>query len=164
MIVRDALQARYGSAAVTVESRAVGHMTAENLIEGNDGVNKPWPQGVPTGAWSLVNFGINDSVRWPIEQYKANLRILHPTYFETPNPTDSPIRPYESTQAFAEAMRDVAAELHVPVIDVNAFVLAMPDWRAHLADGIHPDDQLYAAIGGYVLQQLEPDVAKARCQ
>ncbi len=150
---------------VTCESRGVGHTTSNDLVMGTDHLNKPWPGSVKPGALTVVNFGINDSASISLETYKANLRKLNPAYFETPNPTDAPSRPFERTQAYAQAMREVAAELGTPLIDVNAYVLLLPNWQAYLEDGIHPSNELYALIArNAIYPAIEPAVAKMRCK
>lgn len=162
-IAGEMLAAKFGG--VTSESRGVGHTTSNDLVMGTDHLNKPWPGSVAPGALTVVNFGINDSASISLDTYKANLRKLNPAYFETPNPTDAPSRPFERTQAFAQAMRDVAAELGTSVIDVNAYVLSLPNWQAYLVDGIHPSDELYALIArNAVYPAIEPAVARMRCQ
>lgn len=161
---RDALRARFGQ-SIMVESRAVSGMTTDQLLAGTDGLNKPWPGSVAPGSITLVNDGINDAVAAPIEQYKANLRRLRPSYFETPNPTDSPLRPYDGTATYAQAMRDVAVETGVPLIDIHTYVISLPNWRALLVDGIHPGPVLTEMIGtNVVYPALVPAVAKLRCE
>ena len=62
-------------------------------------------------------------------------------------------------------MRDVAAELGRPVIDVSAKVRAMPDWQAHVFDGVHPDPLLYQAISrDMVVPALAEAVKRMACR
>jgi lysophospholipase L1-like esterase len=129
--------------------------TSAWLIAGTDGVNPPWPQSVK-GDVIMINFGINDSADLTtgstkgisIDTYKANLRTFAKVpgavvVFETPNPTYWPGR---HTEDYAQAMREVAAELGVPLIDVHAFVMAMPDWQAQIPDKLHPSPELMRKI------------------
>lgn len=112
---------------------------------------------VKPGAVTLANYGINDS-RAPgasVAAYKANLRKIAPTLFETPSP------PHDS---YAQAMREVAAELGRPVIDVSAKVRAMPGWEGRVWDGVHPDPGLYGIIArDIVAPALAAEVRKRLC-
>lgn len=114
---------------------------------------------------SVLNFGINDSAIVPIDQYKANLRALRPTLFETPNPTWSDIRPHAATQEYAQAMREVAHQLGAPVADVNSYLMHTHGIPAHLHGGVHPDSETYRLIVDQVLAPaVAPLVAALRCE
>lgn len=146
-VLQAAMDARFGPGAVRVTERAVPGTTAGELLEGRDGLNRPWPADVDADI-VVVNHALNDALaRVPLARYEETLRDLHPTVFETPNPVtvDWPWADY------AAAMRRVAAEQHAPVADVAAWMLARPRWRASLVDGVHPDDATYGAIVREVL-------------
>jgi lysophospholipase L1-like esterase len=154
MVLQSILDARFGAGAVVVQDIGMSGTTSADLAP-----------GALTADITVVNFGINDAVSMPIETYKALLRGLHPTVFETPSPTYRDIRPLAGTMAFAQAMREVAAETGTPVADVTPYVMDRPNWQAEVADEIHPDNALYAAIVTNVLAPtLEPMISKLRCQ
>src|SRR6185369_5076931 len=80
------------------------------------------------------------------EQFRANLRKLASVavaVLETPSPTTADV--YD-TAPMAVIVREVAAEKHVALADVQAYVLSVPDWKDHLPDGIHPDAALHELI------------------
>jgi len=112
---------------------------------------------VKPGAVTLANYGINDS-RAPgasVAAYKANLRKIAPTMFQTPSP------PHDS---YAQAMREVAAELGRPVIDVSAKVRAIPGWEGRIWDGVHPDPGLYWIVSSQIVAPAVAEVVrKAQC-
>lgn len=139
---------------VAVIGSAVSGTTSTMLLTGTDGVNAPWPAPV-RGSVVIVNHGLNDSQDTfgppygiTIDAYKANLRRLAQApgalvIFQTPNPA---WRADRAPAAYALAMREVAAELRVPLIDVHAFVMARADWREWLPDGLHPSPFALARI------------------
>ena len=67
---------------------------------------------------------------------------------QTPNPM-SLQAPYglqwrvDTLPVYADAMRALAADLGLPVIEVNRFDLGLPDIGPMVADGVHPNQQLY---------------------
>jgi lysophospholipase L1-like esterase len=151
-----------------IEGRAAGGATTTKLIAGEDRMNLPWPQSVDA-RYYVINHGMNDGNKKPgkggisVEQYKANLRILakapHATpIFQTPNPAFSVYR--EDIWRYANAMRQVAAEYGIQVIDVHACFQRQPNWRERLPDGTHPDEQGYRYI---VEHCVTPVVEKLPC-
>lgn len=118
-----------------------------------------WPADVK-GDIVVANWGVNDSaIPMPLEAYRANLRKLVAsgvTMLETPNP----IVPGAGLgdEAYAQVMREVAAESGIPVADAQAYVLSVPNWNVLYSDGYHhPADALYRMISANV---LVPAVAK----
>lgn len=158
-VLQSLMDARFGAGAVIVTSRAVPGTTSAQLLAGTDGRNRPWPQDVDADI-VVVNHALNDAhTLVPLKTYVDQLRRLHPTVFETPNP----VTIGWPSPAYARAMRQVAAEQHAPVADVETWMLAQPNWRAHLPDGLHPDDATYGEIVRRVLMPtLEPLVVAAQ--
>lgn len=131
--------------------RALGSVSVINM--GVGGTTAAQAPAVDAGAVSIVNYGINDMrLGVSVEQYKAALRKINASAYETPSP------PYDG---YAQAMREVAAELGRPVIDVSAYVRSLPGWEARVPDGVHPDAGLYEEITQRV---VAPAVAKMVCQ
>jgi len=161
------LEARFGKDGFSLELRAVPGTTSQQAIDGTDGLNLPWPQSVHADI-VMSNFGINDAYA-PLgvtqEQFRANLRKLASVavaVLETPSPTTADV--YD-TAPMAVIVREVAAEKHVALADVQAYVLSVPDWKDHLPDGIHPDAALHELIAQNITGPvLAKAVEVARCR
>lgn len=157
-VLQVEMDRRFGAGAVVVTNHAVSGSNSAQLMA-------VWPGGA-NGDILVVNHGINDAqIPTGIEPYKANLRTIArtaPIVFMTPNPGyGRPINP----DAYAQAMREVAAELGRPVADAHAYVLGLPGWRDWINDGIHPSAAGYELIARNVLVgAVVPLVAKLRCQ
>lgn len=97
------LDGRFGTGVVTVDNYGKSGSTS---LDFSAALVKP-------GAITLVNYGINDS-RLPdanADAYKKRLAAIAPTVFQTPNP---------NYDGYSAAMRQVAAQLNRPVIDVSS--------------------------------------------
>ena len=160
-VLQSLMDARFGKGAVIVTERAVPGSTSIQLLTGTDGRNRPWPQEVDADI-VVVNHALNDAdTKVPLAVYAAQLRQLHPTVYETPNP----VTIGWPSPRYAKVMRQVAAEQHAPVADVETWMRAQPHWQRHLTDGLHPDDATYGAIVRQVLMPtLEPLVAAAQAR
>jgi len=133
--LQAALDARFGPGATQVSERAVGSTTAEQLLNGTDGRNRPWPAEVAADI-VVVNFGINEArLQVPLARYSAALDALGADVYETPNPVHG--YPW-ANPAYAQAMRDVAARRHAVRADVDAWMRAQVGWQALVPDGAHP--------------------------
>lgn len=125
--------------AFTVRNEGVSGSYTQQLLDGTDGVHKPWSQEMAQSTASIVvvNHGINDW-RYPIAQYRANLRELvrvareHKKLIvlEVPNQTTTP-----ESDTVRQAMRDTAAE-------VGAYLCEQPP--VPLSDWAHPTSEGYA--------------------
>lgn len=134
-----------GKGSVLVENRAVGGTSSDQLIAGTDGKNKPWPAGVGADV-VIVNRGHNDRTkRIPVEQYADNLRQFAAVGALVTTPIPVEWRPDAGSGYLA------AAKAMPGVIDVNAYVLSVPNWGAHLPDGTHPDAVLAGMVARDVL-------------
>lgn len=123
---------RFGAGRVVVENLGVSGTTAAQMQTSL----------IKAGAITASNFGINDQHQGvSIEEFKAALRRANTAFFETPNPT---------LDGYAPAVREVAAELGRPVIDVSSWVREQGDWQSHVPDGYHPD----AWLRGQVTERL----------
>lgn len=145
------LDTRFGTGRVQLGNRAVGGTDSLELFIGGDGLNPPWPTGL-TADIAIVNHGINDDVKGrTLESYAQRMLAFAQgnghtrMIIETPNPL-APYRGFTPTAAWAQAGRDAAVEAGVPVADVQAYVLGLPDWEAWLVDGVHPTAELQQAI------------------
>ena len=158
-LLQAAMDEHFGAGAVIVTERAASGTTSGQLLAGTDGRNRPWPQEVDADI-VVVNHALNDSYHHvPLDTYARQLRQLHATVYETPNAITVPwpAAPYAAT------MREVAASLHAPVADVDAWMRAQPGWPALLADGLHPTQAGYREIVLRVLMPtLEPLVVEVQ--
>lgn len=126
-----------------------------------------------------VQLGMNDVVRTPAETFAENLRAivarLHAHGAEvllmTPNAIDPADQhwPAAKVETYADIVRALAAELHVPLADTHdAFArqrqLGGPDWYRLLSDFIHPNFRGHtliartaaAVITGHDFTGIEP--------
>ena len=153
---------RFGKGVVRFENRAVPGTTSQNLIDG-DGLNAPWAK--PNADVIVVNHGLNDAARVEINAYRANLRIFGTgtrIVYVTPNAAVPGVTPLPD--AYAAAMREVAADLRAPVADVFAYTIA-GDLKVTLLDGVHPMPATEQAIADHVVAPaLEPVVSALRCE
>lgn len=103
----------------------------------------------------VLFFGMNDSAlpgqiqHVPVKQYRKNLLEMANhiatagawLVLVTPPPVDDKrmkSREMEHTALYAQACREVAAEMRVPVVDIFAKLQEDPDWRKNcLLDGLH---------------------------
>ncbi len=140
MLAAPYWQARYQGTI----SNAVGGTNSVQLRAGTDGLNKPWPQSV-VGQVVVIKHGTNDGTaaygKTPIETYKDNLRFFAANararvVFETPDPATDPERS-TSVPPYTQAMREVAAELQVTLIDTDVCWRNNPQWQSFLTDGTH---------------------------
>jgi len=148
---------------VVVDTSLSGSTSSDRItgevVRGQGTRFKPFPNGV-VGTVYLTNWGVNDAAYGtPLADYKANLRKIGSVpgaIFMTPVPStnvdDSP---------YAQAMREVAVEIGVDLIDVNAYVLGLANWRVLEADGTHPGDALYRMI---YAQVVVPEVTRVLCR
>ncbi len=147
------LDLRFGAGEIQVIDSSVGGTTTLMALNGTNGMAM-WPVGV-RGDIVVVNWGVNDSTDYPVADFKDYVRRLTGvTIFETPNPIEPSMG---NDDAYAQAMREVAAERRIQVADAHAAVLSMPGWQTKFSDGFHhPNDEMYAAI---VANALAPAVA-----
>jgi lysophospholipase L1-like esterase len=149
--LRHELDSRFGPGRVVLQNNAVSGTDSLELYAGADTLNPPWPQGV-TADIAMVNHGINDNAKGrPLAGYIVHMRAFARgngstrMVIETPNPIAA-YRGVPADAPFAQAGRDAAALAGVPVADVQAYVLSLPDWESLTLDGVHPSPELARAI------------------
>lgn len=163
LALQQAMNERFGIGAVEVSTRAVSGTNSRMLVEGTDGLNKPWPQSVDADI-IVINHGINDvAYKINVETYKNNLRTfaIAPALvvFETPLPVST------ATVSYDDAMREVAAEVKAPLIDSRKYVQSLPDWWQYALDGVHATSEGYSAIARNAkFPVLAPIVANLICK
>jgi hypothetical protein len=155
--LQQELDARYGAGKVQLVLQAVSGTNSQQLAAGTDGLNTPWPQTLDADI-AMVNHGINDEAYHhdDLATYASDMRLFAVgdgrarMVIETPNPIahwrNTPDAPW------ADAGRAAAADAGIPVADVQAYVLSLPNWEAMLTgDGSHPDDGIHPS---HELQRL----------
>ena len=160
-LIRSAVRStRSGDLADGISDERAAELEVDAGVPVPAAARPPWPRQV-AGDVVIINHGINDARPWApvsIADYKANLRKLATAagaivVFETPNPSTYPGR---DTAPYAQAMREVAAEAGLQVIDVHAAFVAQPLWQSMLeADGVHPNaNGLQFIVDAVLLPQL----------
>jgi lysophospholipase L1-like esterase len=143
--LQTALERRFGAGRVLVVNRAISGTTSRDLAATDR-----------TFDLVVINFGINDArLGVPLDEYRANLLALRRPglVLKTPNPLHS--RPY-SSDAHAQAMREVAKSIGAPLIDTHAHVGGLLDWRRMVPDGVHPNAELYGLVAEDSARVLAP--------
>ncbi len=159
---------------IKVSNEGVSGTRADQLLNGTDGKHAPWNQELKQSKAHILlfNFGINDS-RQPgetIPSYSMNMHLLvdaakaagKTVVLETPNPifpTQKADAPDAKLQAHAQAVRQLAKAEHVPLIDVNAAMLAAV--KQHklselYSDPLHPTAAGYRIIAQTAVPILQP--------
>lgn len=143
-----------------VRNEGVNGSTACELLNGTDGRHGPWPEQMAKSKarYVLVNFAINDQWKHDLGSYTACLRTLarvarahgKQMIFETANPTrDSGP---DSLDVYVDAMRRVALEERVPVIDQYRYLTERLGGQSVITlcpDGLHPSDAGYVLKGRF---------------
>ena len=151
--------------ALDVRNEGVSGSTACELLNGSNGRHAPWAQHIAQSPahYVIFNHAINDEWKNDIPSYQSCLRELarlarangKQVVFETPNPTrDSGPGGLDS---YVDAMRAVAAQEGVPVIDQYAQLLARLNGQPATTicpDGLHPTQQVYLDKGRYAAQRF----------
>lgn len=140
----------------TVANWAVSGTATSHFIDGM--ANRlPWSTLVRQSRASivLINFGLNDSGLMSVAQYANNLRQIADDakaagkvmIFETPTPSSWP-----NMDLYVQAMRDVATEKAIPLIDRNAYltsVIGSQPLTDFMPDEVHPNQATYTLIGQF---------------
>jgi lysophospholipase L1-like esterase len=142
--------------AWVVSNEGVSGSTACELLNGMDGRHQPWASQMAASRakYVFVNHGINDQWKYDLATYKGCLRSLAQTakqygkqmIFETPNPTR------DNVGIMATAMKEVAAQEGVPVVDQYKYLSDYLNGQSAYTicpDGLHPTDAVYVMKGKY---------------
>lgn len=148
---------------VDVRNHGVSGSTACSLLDGTDGKHPSWEEQMAASRaqYVILNYAINDQWKHDVTTYGTCLRRLaqlarkrgKQVVFETPNPTrDSGAG---GLDAYVEAMKEVARQEGIPVIDQYGFLTKLLQGRdPHVLapDGLHPSDAVYALKGKFAAQ------------
>ncbi|MDB5796117.1 MAG: hydrolase family protein [Paucimonas sp.] len=151
------------SGKYVVRNEGVSGSTSCALLEGSDGKHPAWATQMANSNANVVimNFAINDEWKMDLNRYRSCMTALasqaraagKKVVFETPNPTRDSYP--ASLDAWAQAMRDLARSLQIPVIDQYQFLKNYLGGRSVTEicpDGLHPTDAVYVMKGKYAAQ------------
>lgn len=149
----DALASKY-----QVINQGVNGTTACQLLNGTDGVHASWTATMSgsKASFVIINHAINDQWKVDVPTYKSCLSQLARTakkagkkvIFETPNP----IGENDGLGRYVEAMKEVAAQERIPVIDQFRYLTNYLQGQSPYVicpDGLHPTDTVYVMKGRY---------------
>lgn len=154
-----------GPGKYDVRNEGVNGSTACELLNGTDGTHAPWREHMAASRarYVLVNFAINDQWKHDVDSYAGCLRALariarahgKQMIFETPNPTrDSGP---DSLDVYVNAMRLVAAQEGVPVIDQYKYLTELLNGQSPTTlcpDGLHPSERVYVLKGRFAAKMF----------
>jgi lysophospholipase L1-like esterase len=148
---------------VVVRNEGADSSRVEHLLAGTDGRHAAWHAYLPSSGVNIVIINHASKNGNPVAQYKADMRRVvrlarengKAVILMTPNPiSEGGLEPY------VEAMRQLALEEKVPLIDVFAY---LKDYMARtgasiselVPDGYHPADEVYVLIGKYAAREFQ---------
>lgn len=146
-----------------------------NLIKGTGGFEKPWAQEMASSPASIVviNMGLNDAALintgWDtVSVYEKTMNQLvqvglssgKEVFVETPNPRNDTVPDALMVRIAAADVAVVKENPDAHLIDERAAILALPNWKAHLSDGLHPDEALYTFKACVDAQALVSSLSK----
>lgn len=151
-----------------VRNEAVGGASVAELLAGRDGVHAAWTTTVArsNARYVLMNYSINDSYEpgTTTASYKASYAQVidiaraagKTVILQTTNPTNNT----QKDVAFSTAMKEVAAQKNVPVIDVYTYLsqyMAANRLGVYQItnDGIHPNQATYILVGEYTAKRFK---------
>jgi len=161
-----------------VLNKGVSGQHTGSLLTGDRGEDTlPWEETMAKSGADvvIVNHAINDTKLLNPAKYASNLRVVvsiasnagKTIVFETPNPTGTTLRRQIGSLlrngsrrplgAMVEAMRGVAAELSVPLIDQFAYLtqtFAGHSLRQFVPDLEHPNQATYELKGRFADKAL----------
>lgn len=151
-----------------VRNEAVGGASVAELLAGRDGVHAAWTTTVArsNAKYVLMNYSINDSYEpgTTTASYKASYAQVidiaraagKTVILQTTNPTNNT----QKDVAFSTAMKEIAAQKNVPVIDVYTYLsqyMAANNLGVYQItnDGIHPNQATYILVGEYTAKRFK---------
>lgn len=171
-MLQAALQATFGS-TVTVTNNGYPGSTVSSRLKGKF-YRMTFAQELPSmrAQFIICNWLDNDATPGAgetVSEYKADLiDVINiartdgvTPILEEPSPTSFPA----AQLAYVRALRDVAAEMHVPLIAQFDYLQSLPNWRSMLQpDGIHPGLQMYRIKAQREADVMIPLVRRALAQ
>ena len=141
-----------------VRNEGVSGTTACQLLNGTDGRHPAWDaqMAASKAKYVFINHGINDQWRYDVGTYRYCMQALVQTarragkqvILETPNP----IGESSNLGAYVQAMRDIAVQENLPVVDQYQYLLGYLRGQSAYTicpDNVHPTDAVYILKGQY---------------
>lgn len=173
VMLQALLREQFGD-RVTVQKIAIGGTEAAQIYQGLGGYGSTWKEMMAVSQADIVtiNYGLNDSfynakptdgipntsaVEYAgiIKQMVLDARAVgKQVVLYEPNPTIWQPAP-GNIYGYVYCLREVAAELNVPIVSKFDYIQSLPAWRSLISeDGVHPNDEGYRIIA----QQESPVV------
>lgn len=163
-LLAEGLRRRHPESTVEVINAGIsGNTTSNGLARLEKDVLAHRPDLV------TVMFGLNDVAKGTLPLYRENLAEIvsrcraagAEVVLCTPNPVSAtPERPVAEVAAFAEAARELARGMEVPLADVHAELSRIrredpEDWRLSMSDEIHPNLRGHRRLAESILRVIE---------
>jgi len=148
---------------IVVRNEGADSSRVEHLLAGTDGRHAAWREYLPSSGVDIVVINHASKNGNPVGKYKEDMRTALKLAREngkfvilmTPNPISE-----GGLEAYVEAMRQLAAEEKVPLIDVFRY---LKNYMARtgssiddlVPDGYHPADEVYVLIGEYAAKEFQ---------
>jgi hypothetical protein len=152
-----------------VENRGITGFACYDLMNGKNGSNDWWQEmAASKAAIVTINVGQNDSHQIPDTTFADCLASLIQiaqnagkiVAVESPNPSTISYG-FGTVESYAAAAMGAAISNDAYAIDQFTYISQyVPDWSAHLPDGIHPDAWLYGYKATVALMVLRPTVKR----
>ena len=149
---------------VAITTRSVTGSDSTQLLLGQDGVNRVWPDDIEADI-VLINHGIADARNnIPLSVYKNNLRALRNRLpkekiivWITPTPVNSNLATWAQNSSnsiadYARAMKEVARQFGDYLVDAHS----IPNWLSYInQDGVHASQQGYQVYANTIIPVLK---------
>ena len=151
------------SLRLEVRNEGADSSRIEHLLAGTDGRHAAWREYLPSSGVDIVIINHASKNGNPVTQYKKDMRTAIRlardngkfVILMTPSPISE-----GGLEAYVEAMRQLAVEEKVPLIDVFRY---LKDYMAKtgssindlVPDGYHPADDVYVLIGQYAAREFQ---------
>lgn len=152
-----------------VRNEGADSSRVEHLLAGADGRHAAWRTYLPSSGVDVVIINHGSKNGNPVAQYKADMKTAVKlardngkfVILMTPSPISE-----GGLEAYVDAMRQLAAEEKVPLIDVFRY---LKDYMARtgsgindiVPDGYHPADDVYVLIGRFAAQEFQKITRRA---
>lgn len=90
----------------------------------------------------------------PVDE-EAWFRFTQATHGTPDTPEARRARSNATTGVYARAVVTLAESLQLPVVDLHSAMMALPDWKGLLSDGLHFNDKGQVFVYGAVSQVID---------
>jgi len=148
---------------LAVRNEGADSSRVEHLLAGTDGRHAAWREYLPSSGVDIVIINHASKNGNPVGRYKEDMRTAvrlardngKVVILMKPSPISE-----GGLEAYVTAMRELAVEEKVPLIDVfrylkNYMATTGSSIDELVPDGYHPADDVYALIGTYAAQEFQ---------